>query len=409
MQRKGTVLLALILALLLMVSACGPAGEPSVPGSSQPPASSPQEEEPPAPPEKDPGPGAELLEVREFLVSSAYDCAEVSQGKAIFFTVGLDYSGPEAGLKNLLEVDLATGEERELPFWADRGLVQWDGENYYYVSMADRPVEHTGQAFGPGMAETRWEEYLPEGIRRGDAGGEGELVYALPDTGEYWINGLALGEGWLAWSESWEQPGSTNGYRLRAMELPEGEPFTVMESGHNGDYTPAQFRLHGGCLTYWNSAENPVAYDLAARQILDQGRQTGVSDAFYDGSHLVWTCPHWEEKDLPTFWLRKDGGETQEVGVPGEDGNEAIGGLGIFGGRYLIYSQLSDSKARKGVRMYDLTAGEVVYRSGDDPRLARGGYTYQSRLVPDDRGDTAVLISGRDGTDKMWITVFRMK
>lgn len=59
--------------------------------------------------------------------------------------------------------------------------------------------------------------------------------------------------------------------------------------------------------------------------------------------------------------------------------------------------------------VYDLAAGEVIYRSGDDPRLARGGYTYQSRLVPDDRGDTAVLISGKDGTDKMWITVFRMK
>lgn len=414
-------LFALLTAAVMVLSlaGCGGSGAPESSAGAAP-----------EPENAGADPVIEPLDAWELAVDGelfAQYCADVAHGKAIFLDGYDSYPGRDECGSNLFEVDLYTGEKKRLDIWADQGLVRWDGHHYYYVAMTDQPVHLT--ADGP-MGHAEWDQHLQAGIWKGDGSGAGELIYTLPDravpltrpispgtTDRPEITRLSLGEGFLSWSEVWMEQDGNYGYRLYTMDLGTEEVQERLEIGPiqrgvNEDLFRSGFQMDGSRLTFWNPLSDSLyLYDPAgSRELSNPPELSDTVDLCADGNRVVWAQQHWIGGPArPSFSVYTPAtGESYTVDIPGEDGSSAaVGGVSLFGGRYLLYSRYDGRSAHKGVELYDLEAGEVIYRSAEDSRLPSGGLiARQGRLLAEGNNRGLAIVIGPNERQTV-VTVFR--
>lgn len=418
MELKKRVSAALCaLAMTLSLAACR--GETPPPESSgapePPPASRPEKLPEPDPEPEGPLSGAEtgVPAVQERIFTSVFQPVDLCGEKALFWT-----GNTEDFIHNVLELDLAAGTEKML-FTSWMGQAQTDGECYYWVALSDEPSEKTGGC-------------VPVGICKRDGKGNKELIYRLPkDAREAaavnpvpnypWagelrtITDLTLGDGYLAWVESWLlETGEFAGwyaYQMCALDLATMEPYGLVEGAKRNTYR-RQLWANGKYLTCSTTPEDYpgslLVYDMADRGLALEVETRCPAGAFYDGKRLVWANGAGEPH---TFFLREENGEVRAVDVLQGETVEVAGSVVLIGGRYVLYhvSQSPDGgKLTKGVRVYDLEQEAVVYRTEEDDRLKRKAWVPGSGdLLPGRDGSQAVLLNGKDGQDKSWLWSFR--
>lgn len=324
------------------------------------------------------------VSVREFpREGEGVICLEVRNGKALFLDLRQAQADAPGG-RNTIEVDLSTGEERELGFWST--CVQWDGEDYYWVGMTGPVVRSSaGSSFGMsgGGEVLTWLEWTQEGIWRGNGKGEGELLYSFPG-GEREISLLELRDGWLSWVET---PGETEPEEFCLMDLETGE-LTRREAA-------GRYWVDNGVLLSLDRRNILRAEDLSTGEEFFDRWDEGISRAFYDNGRILWNsgARAFHLYDCAT-------GETQDFTDPEAGEKEIAMEPELLGGRFLVYRVvepvLEDSpELHRGLRIFDLEKGEVLYRSTEDPRLEKRENWYWSRLEAD-REAGLLLLAGTE-------------
>lgn len=380
MKAKG---IALLLALALFTAACGGGtqGPPSVP------------EEPPL-----------SVSVREFPTDSAEDgmdlCLDMRNGRALFLDLEKKNAASPGG-RNTVEADLATGEGRELGFWSV--AAQWDGaETYYWVGMTG-PVEQSGISyFGKreGPEVVTWEEWRQEGIWRGDDKGEGELIYLFPDNKRREIQSLDLWGDLLCWRE-WIR-GESGGLDREEFCLLDLESLELRRLDEK-----AQFWVDGGALLSLDRKGILRAEDLATGEEFFNRWVDGCTRAFYRDGKVIWNEG---AVGFHVYDCRTE--KTRDLADPGAGEEEIVWELGLIRGRYLVYrvvepqpegpDLLSKADLHRGLRVFDLEGGEVIYRSLEDSRVEKRENWYYSQMLADPAGGTVLLVGQEHEPVEYW-------
>ena len=384
-------LLALLLALALFCAACAPGeagrGESSSPEAAPPPA----------------------VTAREIPLDAAGGtdlCLAVKNGQALFHDLSKKY--PEiTTARNTLRVNLATGETEELGFWSP--YVQWDGgDTYYWVGMTG-PVTRYGEnsfGIGGGSQNLSWQEWIQEGIWRGNARGEGELLYLLPEGEDREIQSLELQGKYLSWGELVRPSHETV---FSVLNLESGE----LRSWREKD--TYSWWVDGGCLFSWNRREVLRAESLDTGEEVFNRWVEGLTRAFYDDGRVIWNEG---AGGFHVYDCRTE--KTLDLSDPDASPGELVWEMELIRGRYLVYrveehGPEGTPDIHRGLRVFDLEAGEVFYRSADDPAVEkRENWCYNQMVV--DREAGMVLLVGREHempeywafTDKMALSVFTL-
>ena len=391
-RRLSAALAALVLTAAL--AACQ--GDEPVPEKSaapeEPSASSQEAEAPPPAEEAEESP---LLSVREYDIPRGFDCAGISGDKAIILNRTLAECSSSFDEGNMVELDLNSGETRKLGIWADLGMIQADGDTFYWVGMDEEP-----RYPGP------FPEYVQAGIFKGDRDGNGELVYRLSswEDGQWkWkITQLAMGDSVLVWLESWKFKDGGQGpdyhQRLQTMDLETGKVATVAEWDAHQYYH--QLRVKDNRLIYWESIRNEETslhlYDLSAGEELLVLPVKAVSDADCSGDRLVW-CP-WNVPTLHIYDMAS--GESTTCSIP-----EKADRVKLCGENYLLYST-DNIGIRLSVRLLDLDTGEVVKERIEDSRQNRKKAQQVDIAVFDNDRNQAAYTTWF-GEDETTLTVIR--
>lgn len=382
MKAKG---IALLLALALLTAACGDGGTqgpPSVP------------EEP-----------SLTVSVREFPTDSAGDgmnlCLDMRNGRALFLDLkrrDFDISGG----RNTIEFDLTTGEWRELGFWSV--AAQWDGAETYYWAGMTGPVEcsamgsQTGMAGGPILYE--WKEWRQEGIWRGNDRGEGELIYLFPDNKRREIQSLDLLGNLLCWRE-WirDESGGLDWEEFCLLDL---ESLELRRLDKN-----AQFWVDGDVLLSLDRYNILQAEDLATGKVFFNRWVDRCTRAFYRDGKVIWNegAAGFHVYDCQTE-------KTRDLTDPGAREEESARELGLIRGRYLVYRVVEPQEEgpyllpkpdlHRGLRVFDLETGEVVYRSLEDSRVEKRENWYYSQMLADPAGGTVLLVGQEHEPVEYW-------
>jgi len=369
---------ALLFSLALLCAACGQkAGQPA------------------APPPEDRPPEVTAWELPTDTGEGIGQCLEVRNGKALF--LDWEKENPDApGGRNTVEVDLATGEKRELGFWSR--YVQWDGgETYYWVGMTG-PVERrsSGPSFGMGGPEAVvWREWVQEGIWRGNARGEGEILYLFPDNKNREITSLELQGKYLSWGERVRyEGGRPDGEEFRVLDLESGELRCWEGKG--------ACWVDGGCLFSLDSRNILRAEGLAdGKEIFDRWDE-GITRAFFDGGRIIWN------NGARSFHVYDCGTkQTRDLTDPAASEDEVVGSMELFRGRYLVYSVVEPvwgdaPEIGRGLRVFDLEKGEILYRSMDDPGIEKRENWYYGNLAADRDGGLALLAGTEHEPVEYW-------
>ena len=382
---------ALLTALVLLLAACG-RGEGEVP----PPAP----EEPPF-----------AVTVREFPTDSEEDgmdvCLDMRNGRALFLDLRKQNADAPGG-RNTVEADLATGERRELGFWSI--AAQWDGaETYHWVGMTGPVAESGLSAFGKGEGAeaVTWKEWRQEGIRRGNDKGEGELIYLFPDNKRREIQSLDLWGDLLCWRE-WirDESGGLDREEFCVLDL---ESLEVRRRDDG-----AACWVDGGALLSLDRRNILRAEDLAAGEEFFNRWVEGCTRAFYRDGKVIWNEG---AAGFHVYDCRTE--KTRNLADPGAREEEIVRELGLIRGRYLVCRVVEPRPEgpdlHRGLRVFDLEAGEVVYRSAEDPRVEKRENRYYSQLLADPAGDTVLLVGQEHEPVEYWaltgkgaLTVFQL-
>lgn len=407
MQKFFALFLALM--LLLTLTACQGKEETSGPAPKEEPSSSmpPEEEEPGEP-------AAPRLTARDYEMPYGSECAGFSGGQALFwdrawmFSLDAQNGRPDHG--NITRLDLATGELRELGIWADMGRICRDGDTFYWAALEDEP-RYPDEDRPDYPVGSPFPEYRQAGIHRGGADGTGELIYTIEQP--WRITELDMTGGFLVWAEEMRTGDGGQGpnfrWRIRAMDRAGGEPFQVDE-GECYDSITHRLRANDRWLVYWESTRNEETplhlYDLAAREErYTLTAPTGPMDAGCDGSRLVWSSSRYYN-DPHTLWACDlDTGAVTSWDV-GEDPPESAAGPGLVEGRYVLYAAWEVEGEQ--VRLLDLTTGEVVYRSEDDPERSRAGSWLLDSPVLFDPAAGQLACAAQDKDYQMVFTVYSL-
>lgn len=352
------------------------------------------------------GAGAEVMEVRAWPVHGAGDCRALSRGRALLEATALGLTEMDAA-GNLWAVDLAAGEQLSGKVSANLGLCCDDGTSLWWVEAVDQPV-----------AGAPFSEPVQTGIRQGKDSWNSRWLYACDQRpgGEWrWrITELAQGEGRLVWKESWlfkdggQGPSVHN--RLWVMADDGTTDPVQLAAWDTWDVVYHQLRLHGRWLVWWEEIRNGETaihvVDLSDNSEVLTAAAIGPRDADFDGERLVWCSPAAYEGSH-TLWARGVDDEVpRAVDIPGAEGPEEIGRLGLIDGR-VLYSLCTGEDSLCEVRLLDPDTGELLYCSEEDPRVVREGLRYNGPgLVFDPAGGTAAFCR-RNRAGAGMLTVFR--
>ena len=375
MDRK---LLALLLSLAFLCTACAPEDPPPETSSG---------ETPPV-----------TVTARELLFDEAEGgnlCLDVKNGQALFHDLSKEHPG-NTSARNTIRLDLATGERQELGFWSR--YVRWDGgETYYWVGMTGPVTRHGEGSFGigGGPQSNTWQEWVQEGIWRGNAQGEGDILYLLPVGEEREIISLELQGSCLSWAE---RVRSSLGVVFHVLDLESGELRTWEEKD------TYHWWVDGGCLFSLDSRNILRAEELATgEQIFDRWVEEGTTRAFCDGGRIIWNegAGRFHVYDCQTE-------KTRDLTDPGASEKETAWELELLRGRYLAYRVvepilLEDAPdIHRGLRVFDLETGEVIYRSEDDPAVAKRENWYYNQMMADREGDMVLLAGAEHEVPDYW-------
>ena len=148
--------------------------------------------------------------------------------------------------------------------------------------------------------------------------------------------------------------------------------------------------------------------DLATgEEIFNRWVEGGCSGAFYRDGKVIWNegAARFHVYDCQTE-------KTRDLTDPGAREEEIVWEWELLLGRYAAYRVVEpqpegpDLQGRpdlhRGLRVFDLEAGEVVYRSEEDPRVAQRENWYYSQLLADGEAGLALLAGQEHEGEEYW-------